>query len=149
MKRQAVWAALPVLVLGPLVGCGTVLNTFWFTPMEGGQKVYGGVKLDADQGPKCIREAFGLEENRGEQTVNSRAACLAIGVYLFAVDLPLSAVADTAALPLNLPASYWEALKHMDDPPDGRVRDPEWSKLWDYEREAPLPLTNSVAPPVK
>ena len=65
-------------------GCGTLLNTAYFLPCEGGQRVYGGVRLDWDA----------AVENNGNTPALAAAVLLA--------DLPLSLVGDTLTLPYTL-----------------------------------------------
>src|SRR5439155_11701128 len=64
-------------------GCGTLMNTAYFTPHEGGERVYGGVRGDWD-----------LAVSRENHPTWVTAAAVA--------DLPLSAVGDTLALPYLL-----------------------------------------------
>jgi len=83
-----------------LTGCGTALNfhdgsnSLWLKNDEP-RKVYGGVSLDAQCGSSLLVEAVTEVE----------PICLAWGAWILAVDLPLSAVADTLTLPFTIPAS--------------------------------------------
>jgi uncharacterized protein YceK len=95
-------AAVLALALG---GCGTALNICYWDPEEGGKRVYGGVRADAgavgDGARLCVTSA-----GWGDRLRATRAALLA------AVDLPLSAVADT----LTLPVTFSPILKEEDEP---------------------------------
>lgn len=98
-NRTACWSVL--LLLGPsLCGCGTVMNLR--SPTSARKRsdiatprasVYGGVKLDAAAG----RRSF--------QSSDGRLGPLFAGGYVWGIDLPLSAVADTLTLPITVPAS--------------------------------------------
>ena len=92
-RRFLVWA----VCVGAAVssGCGTMANTAYFTPGEGGKKVYGGVQVDWDVAVKQNESAW-------------------VTAAAFA-DLPLSAIGDTLSLPYLL-ALYLAA--------DGRPADP-------------------------
>ncbi|HEY3740522.1 MAG TPA: YceK/YidQ family lipoprotein [Bryobacteraceae bacterium] len=74
-------------------GCGTVMNLedppksyFRRYPGTDANKVYGGVRIDAEQG--CNKFDFAPFD----------------AMYLLAIDLPLSAVADTITLPWTISA---------------------------------------------
>jgi uncharacterized protein YceK len=95
MARLAVCgAALAVL----MSGCGTAANTLWFIPEEGGKRVYGGVQVDANVFQESVRQVSSSED------LPTLARALR-DATLTAVDLPLSAVADTLTLPITIPAS--------------------------------------------
>lgn len=47
MARFVVVAILASSAIASLSGCGTMLNTLYFVPMEGGEGPYGGVKVDS------------------------------------------------------------------------------------------------------
>jgi uncharacterized protein YceK len=85
---------LCVLALAALAGgCGTFCNTVLFIPEEGGKQVYGGVLVDVE----CVKQL--ATEPSGHESVPKRAGKAA----LMALDVPLSAVADT----LTLPYIFW------------------------------------------
>jgi uncharacterized protein YceK len=105
MTRTAARVSLAFAALAVLGGCGTLLNTAYFTPEEGGQKVFGGVRLDASGVHDCMKEAFTSETELGYHSEIPRPAWFALGTYVVAVDLPCSAVADTLTWPLIL---YWQ-----------------------------------------
>jgi uncharacterized protein YceK len=114
-------------------GCGTVLNNWWFTPDEGGERIYGGVAVDAEMGSQCFREAFLPDDQLGAPRVHSRPVALAYGVYLLGLDLPLSVFGDTLTLPRNFSASMRRAS--ADDP---RPND-EWRRFWLNEQPSAMP----------
>lgn len=84
------WACI-VLLLLPCVGCGSIRD---ITKGEGGQRIYGGIRFDAEmiQSPNTTPVALGL------------------------LDFPFSLVFDTAFLPITLIF----ALARSGDPPPKR-----------------------------
>jgi uncharacterized protein YceK len=94
----AVSLALPALLLG---GCGTVLNTTYFTAEEGGGSVYGGVKVDVDLSRSLVLEAPPADEDTGQ-----RISRYSMAAWTMLIDLPLSAIGDTLTLPITIPATY-------------------------------------------
>jgi uncharacterized protein YceK len=94
--RAVVFALAASLLAG---GCGTVANTLWLEPKDGGMRVYGGVKAD-------------LEVARDAAANNPPADHGALAIGMAVADLLLSAVADTVTLPVTL----WSALHAS--PPD-------------------------------
>jgi uncharacterized protein YceK len=140
-KSAVVLAAVFVLAVG---GCGTMNNlTTSDKPAEGREagtppadRVYGGVALDARVGSSWLAAPFiprreadaGPAIGPAEKVVD--AVCkVGIGTYVLAVDMPLSAVADTLTLPVTVPA----ALKRHGAP---AARRPEPA---DQEDEADQP----------
>jgi uncharacterized protein YceK len=99
----AAW--LPVLV-----GCGTAANTLWWTPMEGGMRVYGGVRADAE----VLCHRFSGESDAGNATGRCKE------VVFCAIDLPLSAAADTLTLPVTVPTALARQFGKR-DPASGPV----------------------------
>jgi uncharacterized protein YceK len=75
-------------------GCGTALNTLYFAPFEGGDRVYGGVRLDAELAGQCVSGEDGYKD----QGVVMRTTWTVGAVC----DIPLSAAADTLTLPIVL-----------------------------------------------
>jgi uncharacterized protein YceK len=65
-------------------GCGTLLNTTYFTPDEGGERVYGGVRLDAEV----------IEDGYGQRSP--------LVIALFLADLPFTLIGDTVSLPYTV-----------------------------------------------
>jgi uncharacterized protein YceK len=89
---------LMVVTFAPLLaGCATGLNTLYYTPAEGGNQVYGGVKLDA----LLIKASVAGHSEQFHDTPLARAWVATLAT----VDLPLSAVADTLTLPITVPAT--------------------------------------------
>jgi uncharacterized protein YceK len=82
-----------------LVGCGTVANTVWLAPYEGGQKIFGGVRVDVAAAKGCFEEASRAEDSADRLKSGSKA------VAFGALDLPLSLVADTLTLPYTISAT--------------------------------------------
>src|SRR4051812_26255035 len=95
------WRLMPVLALGAtalvMSGCGTIANTVWLFPEEGGQRVYGGVRGDWE----IAREAA---TNRSESGPNTL-------LWLPIADMPLSAVGDTVTLPVTVPLALWHSVR--------------------------------------
>jgi uncharacterized protein YceK len=84
-----------ILASAALSGCGTVFDTFRMSPYGETCRVYGGVRVDADQAQACLGRAFGPRPDAwGWDMV--RAAGLA-------ADMLPSAVADTLLLPVTVP----------------------------------------------
>jgi uncharacterized protein YceK len=91
------------LAVAALAGCGTCIN-LGGEPLTGGgtREVYGGVAWDASVVSNTLQDG-GLPY-------------ILVGAYLLAVDLPLSAVADTLTLPLTIPALKTHFPEHPTDP---------------------------------
>ncbi|MFN0196819.1 MAG: YceK/YidQ family lipoprotein [Planctomycetaceae bacterium] len=114
-------------------GCGTILNfTVWDirnvrtqSSFEEGyhsapQKIYGGVTTDAAWGKSILSEAV-----TNPDTANlPRDAWL--GLHIWFVDLPLSAVADTLTLPLTIPATIKRAKNDPDAHQNPTPHPEEW-----------------------
>jgi uncharacterized protein YceK len=104
-------AAALAIALG---GCGTLYN---FHPPEKADKegpapvprtAYGGVATDAEVGTKWLAAPFVTERLPQVSAVEwgVESVCkVGIGAYVLAVDLPLSALADTLTLPVTVPAT--------------------------------------------
>jgi uncharacterized protein YceK len=99
MKRGAGLVLMVTLAVLP-TGCGTVANTCYFWPGEGGKRVYGGVRAEWETMQQDLYKPDPLEDG-----INRWAR-----LGLFTVDLPLSAVGDTLTLPLTVPFSFYWAL---------------------------------------
>ena len=112
MRSKATACLLAVLV-SPLCGCGTVVNCVNGNG-AGARRIYGGVKQDAQNGTDHLVEAFSgpaptfsempKPPSAGRDFV-AKSFCAGCGVCMLAVDLPISAVADTLTLPLTVPAT--------------------------------------------
>jgi uncharacterized protein YceK len=117
MRRQAAMG-LGALLAFALGGCGTV-NNLRPPPKKdkdnpnaaalGTKAVYGGVGLDARVGTELLASAFGAERRQAQESLFVAAVdgpCKAgVAAWLLAVDLPLSAVADTLTLPVTVPSA--------------------------------------------
>ncbi len=105
---RTVTACLAVVLACALCGCGTFVNC------TASKEIYGGVKQDAQNGRDHLAEAFSgpcpsfsqfpQMPSPGKQFL-TRSFCAGCGVGMLAIDLPVSAVADTLTLPLTVPAS--------------------------------------------
>jgi uncharacterized protein YceK len=93
------------VVLG-LAGCGTILN---LKDPPGSQvprkRIYGGVQLDVANGTQAFEEVCTAEGHQKYQTAVPRGVTLALGAYLLAIDVPLSAIGDTLTLPITVCAT--------------------------------------------
>jgi uncharacterized protein YceK len=116
--RIRMLGALLVLLL--LSGCGTLCNlpeTPGMFHLNGAatRRIYGGVRLDAHFGTRCITASF--QEQSSEF---GRAGTFAMGAYALFVDLPISAAADTVTLPYVLyqgpGKTYWEQFSSSPAP---------------------------------
>ncbi|MHB1422998.1 MAG: YceK/YidQ family lipoprotein [Gemmataceae bacterium] len=111
--RPKATACLTAVFTAVLGGCGTVVNCFNVNGAAA-RSVYGGVRQDAENGSRHLVEAFsGPAPNFSEMpkppnAVGDFAAksfSAGCGVCMLAVDLPVSAVADTLTLPVTVPAT--------------------------------------------
>jgi uncharacterized protein YceK len=83
-------------------GCGTLWNTCYFTPNEGGERPYGGVRFDLIFATDPIVNK--------EEKPTSLAKLLVAPLAL--IDIPLSVAGDT----LTLPYLYWKFRNRMSEP---------------------------------
>jgi hypothetical protein len=95
-----------------------VLNTCWWSPVEGGGRVYGGVRADAEVIQEWLAEVSGQDESPAGLPAATRAALLATA------DLPLSAVGDTLTLPATLPAAGKKPVEPGKQADAGGEKDP-------------------------
>lgn len=111
---RGVTACLAAGLIAALSGCGTAVNCLSFSGRPP-RAIYGGVKQDAQSGADHLAEAFArscptfspLPDNNpslGTQLL-TRSFCAGCGLCMLAVDLPVSAVADTLTLPVTIPAA--------------------------------------------
>jgi uncharacterized protein YceK len=133
MGRQAARGLAAVLAFA-LGGCGTMNN---LRPPEKADKeapapvpqaVYGGVGLDAQVGAKWLAAPFVAERLPQVSLLESAVdgTCkVGIGAYVLAIDLPLSAVADTLTLPVTIPAALKKQAPSGLRAGAGRQKDPE------------------------
>ncbi len=112
MRPKAATCLAAVLAVG-LSGCGTVVNCFNVNGAAA-RSIYGGVRQDAANGTRHLGEAFSgpapsfTKMPKPPDPVNdfaSKSFCAVCGVGMLAVDLPVSAVADTLTLPVTVPAT--------------------------------------------
>src|SRR4051812_7970370 len=122
MPRCLTATLAAALTLAPC-GCGTVWNLTSQDTWKGSEppagKVYGGVALDAREAKEC----FVGTNHEDLQALVYRPFWYATGLYLAAVDLPLSAVADTLTLPMTVPSAFRQAST-SDAPPRPEQQDP-------------------------
>lgn len=118
MARKGIGAGLAVASLFLLEGCGTLLNTCWFTPTEEVNRVYGGVRVDV----QLAQEAAVAARDGKDFSERFRAMT---GSALMIADVPLSAIGDTLTLPITIPASinrepeHRQAIRSSDTPSPG------------------------------
>ncbi|QEL17251.1 YceK/YidQ family lipoprotein [Limnoglobus roseus] len=96
-------------------GCGTTLNTCMI-PQNGGQRVYGGVRLDAT----CVASAVTDEPTVFNPLGTSKPKTVyqrAWEMLLFGIDLPLSAIGDTVTLPYFLLSDVNNSINNYYFPP--------------------------------
>ncbi len=119
MRRQAAMGLAAVLALAA-GGCGTMNNLHPpakadpEAPAPVPRSVYGGVALDARVGGKWLAAPFTAERLPQVSLVESAvdSTCkVGIAAWVLAVDLPLSAVADTLTLPVTIPATLKNQAK--------------------------------------
>jgi uncharacterized protein YceK len=111
--RSKATACLAAVLAAALAGCGTAVNCFNGKGV-GACAIYGGVKQDAVNGTSHLAEAFsGPAPSFSEmpkppspaRDFVAKSFCAGCGVAMLAVDLPVSAVADTLTLPVTVPAT--------------------------------------------
>jgi uncharacterized protein YceK len=105
MARAAVAALWAGVVACALSGCGTVHNFCGDDADAGPCRVFGGVRSDVTSGVRYLRNPTGDHGDYPAEVCADPAVqfyARAIGWYLLAVDLPLSAVGDTLTLPWAL-----------------------------------------------
>lgn len=111
--RPPATACLAAVFAAALVGCGTVTNCV-SGDHRAAREIYGGVRQDAHNGSRHLTEAFTgpapcfskipKPPNVARDFV-AKSFCAGCGVGMLAVDLPVSAVADTLTLPLTVSAT--------------------------------------------
>jgi uncharacterized protein YceK len=112
-------ACVAAVLACALSGCGTFVNC------TSGREIYGGIKQDAQNGASHLAEAFSgpcpslsqFPDNpsSGKQTL-IRTFCAGCGVGMLALDLPVSAVADTLTLPITIPATLMKPSDNRKPP---------------------------------
>ncbi len=112
MRPKGTACLAAVLAVG-LSGCGTVVNCFNVNGAAA-RAIYGGVRQDAENGYRHLGEAFSPnpptftempKPPSAGRDFAAKSFCAACGVGMLAVDLPVSAVADTLTLPVTVPAT--------------------------------------------
>lgn len=106
-------ACLAAVFAATLSGCGTMGNCFEVNGAPA-RAIYGGVAKDAHEGTQHLTEAFhgpAPSFSKVPQPPDAgrdfavKTICAGWGAALLAVDLPVSAVADTLTLPVTVPAT--------------------------------------------
>ena len=100
MRKTGARLGLALLAAPLLAGCGTMLVNVGGLSCTSGHYMepYGGVKVCLESGTEGLKEA----SKPGEQ---DRLLSLLGGMYMLALDLPMSAVADTLTLPMTISAT--------------------------------------------
>jgi uncharacterized protein YceK len=143
MRRQAV--GLTAVLAFALGGCGTFHNLLppdpkaekkaeKEAPRPEAKSVYGGVGLDASVGASWLAAAFvpaSQPHVTALETAVDSTCKVGIGAYVLAVDLPLSAVADTLTLPITVPATLKKPARP--DKPAGRGPQKEADEGYDVD----------------
>lgn len=94
---------LLLIVVLTVNGCGTIGN------LQDRDKVYGGLRLDGKEAFRACNDLIHPPQ-RPDYSVKQNAAI----IVLASIDLPLSALADTATLPITIPTSIHHWLKDRD-----------------------------------
>lgn len=111
--RLKATAFLAAVLAALLSGCGTVVNCFNVNGAAS-RAIYGGVRQDAENGYRHLGEAFSPtpptftempKPPSAGRDFAAKSFCAVCGVGMLAVDLPVSAVADTLTLPVTVPAT--------------------------------------------
>ncbi len=111
--RLKATASLPAVLAAALCGCGTAVNVFNVSGAPA-RAIYGGVRQDAENGTRHLTEAFSgpapsfskmPKPPSAAGDFASKTFCVACGLGMLAIDLPVSAVTDTLTLPVTVPAT--------------------------------------------
>ena len=142
--RPRVAACLAAVLASALCGCGTMVNCVgWNGPA--GREIYGGVKQDAVNGKSHIAEAFNgptpsFSPYPDKPDTGShpfmKSFCASCGIGMLAVDLPISAVADTLTLPVTVPATL---MKKIDKPKPKKPSKPGQARVIKPEKAPTMP----------
>jgi uncharacterized protein YceK len=100
MRKTGAQLALALLAAPLLAGCGTMLVNVGGLSCTSGHYMepYGGVKVCLEGGTQSLKE---VSKPGGQD----RLLSLLGGMYMLALDLPMSAVADTLTLPMTVRAT--------------------------------------------
>jgi uncharacterized protein YceK len=130
--------AMAIVVTAALSDCGTTVNMLGSccgaVRLGGGDqlpRVYGGVLLDAEAARESGNEAL---QTKGLECVERVAGA----VCYLAVDLPLSAIADTLTLPLTIPTAIQKMSAQTENDSKKRNRETE---VTDHSPLTTPPLT--------
>jgi uncharacterized protein YceK len=113
MARAVLPATLALAAVSVMSGCGTMIGNLGGLSLDHYYEVYGGVRVDLDFCRTGLKELWNPSEG------NTRGGAL-LGEAAFAVDLPLSFVADTLTLPFTIKATLNGEARH----PEGLVKPP-------------------------
>jgi uncharacterized protein YceK len=94
---------LAIVLSCALGGCGTSLN------LDGDSRIYGGVRLDAQQWRTGVARAAGAAKPEPEDDPPAWSAIKTTGALL---DLPFSLVMDTVTLPVTIATTLEERNDH-------------------------------------
>jgi uncharacterized protein YceK len=128
MRKFLALSAL-LLTTAALSGCGTAANLIWFAPFEGGMRPYGGVQAD-----------WSVTQGAADDLAKDSASRRPMNLVWAAIDLPLSALADTITLPLTVPYT----LMHLEPSAEPRLTRPEWERFWHIDGESPTPAAATL-----
>ncbi len=117
--------AIAALATAALSGCGTMGNLAGCC-VSGPHEIYGGVRLDAKAAWESGGEAV---HTKGLESLGH----VAEAVCFLALDLPLSAVADTVTLPITIPTAIEKKLAK------GSHEDLEKSRTWEQSDRSDSP----------
>jgi uncharacterized protein YceK len=121
MRKRELAATLVTAATLALGGCGTAANVLLLKPEEGGQSIYGGVQADLHSAKGYAAEVSDSSDIREQIDGASEA------LFVAALDLPLSAVADTLTLPWTLATRLGQPA--MAPPPNGDTQ--AWRRIWE------------------
>src|SRR5436190_2124808 len=109
MKSEYVLKYFVLMVVLFTSGCGTVCNTVWWNPDEGGQRAYGGTRADFQVATSEFANP------KPDASSIDRVATVSLAL----LDIPFSAVGDTLTLPyiLWLTASEPSTTNTTNTPP--------------------------------
>jgi uncharacterized protein YceK len=125
---------LAFMAVSALGGCGTVENIVSMGPAgEDHLRVYGGVRRDLEVAHDCAAHP--------ENQTNGVPDAVCTATERIALDLPLSAVADTLTLPWTLAVG----LGQMKAAPV-EMKPEEWHSFWAMEGAGPAKGSTDITP---
>jgi uncharacterized protein YceK len=132
-------ASLALAAALALGGCGTAANVFQLKPEEGGGSIYGGVRAD-------LASVRGYAEDlQDAPDVRDQIDGASEALFVAAVDLPLSAVADTLTLPWTWAAGL--GMPPAPPPPAPAGDSQAWRRIWEPGPSAAASPTDPQGPP--